>query len=70
MTISGQAGMSLLDSILSAQSARTEAGVTMLKKAQDVEKQQGQAIVELLESAGNTPSVPASPVGSQLDVYA
>jgi hypothetical protein len=61
--------MSLLDSVLSAESARTEVGVALLKKSQDAEKQQGKAIVDLLEAAGAPPAVPG-PAGSGLDVFA
>ena len=64
MTITGQPGTSLLDSVLNAESARVDIGVAVLKKAQDTDKQQGQAIVQLLESAVATPAKPG------LDVYA
>jgi hypothetical protein len=55
----------LLDSVLNAESARVDMGVAVLKKAQNADKQQGEAIVNLLESAG-APS--ASKPG--LDVFA
>jgi hypothetical protein len=49
--------MSLLDSVLKAESTRLDVGVAVLKKAQDVEKQQGEAIVNLLEASGSVPPV-------------
>ncbi len=64
MTITGQPGTSLLDSVLNAESARVDIGVAVLKKAQNADKQQGEAIVELIESAGATPAQPG------LDVFA
>jgi hypothetical protein len=65
MTLTGQPAMSLLDSVLGAQRARVDVGVAVLKKAQDAEKQEGEAIVNLLEASGGVP--PAQP---GLDVYA
>ena len=56
--------MSLLDSVLNAENARADIGVAVFKKAQNVEKQQGEAAVELLEAAGAPPAKPG------LDVYA
>jgi hypothetical protein len=64
MTITGSPATSLLDSVLNAEKTRAEAGVAVLKKAQDAQKQQGQAILSLLEAAG----APATQPG--LDVYA
>ena len=63
MTISNQPA-SLLDSVLQAQTTQQDAGVAVLKKAQDLVKQQGQAMVQLLEQSG------ISPDGSKLDAYA
>ena len=63
MTISNQP-TSLLDSVLQAQTTQQDAGVAVLKKAQDLVKQQGQAMVQLLEQSG------ISPDGSKLDAYA
>lgn len=64
MTISTSSGTSLLDSVLNAETARVDVGVAMLKKAQDVEKQQGAAMVEMLEQS-------VQPAESRhLDVYA
>ena len=63
MTISNQP-TSLLDSVLKAETNKQNVGVTVLKKAQDQVKQQGQAMVKLLEQAG----LPGD--GSKLDTYA
>ena len=63
MTVSNQPS-SLLDSVLNAETNQQNVGVTVLKKAQDQVKQQGQAIVKLLEQAG------VSADGSKLDTYA
>lgn len=54
MNISGSAS-TLLDSVLNAEATRVEAGVAVLKKAQDVQEQQGEAMVKLIEQAGATP---------------
>ena len=54
MNISGSA-TTLLDSVLNAEATRVEAGVAVLKKAQDVQEQQGEAMVKLIEQAGFTP---------------
>jgi hypothetical protein len=66
MTVSN-APTSLLDSVLTAQSTRQEIGVAVAKKAQDTIKQQGEAVVQLLEQAAVPP---AAMVNSGLDVYA
>jgi hypothetical protein len=63
MTVTNQPS-SLLDSVLQAQTTQQDAGVTVLKKAQDLVKQQGQAMVNLLEQVG------VSADGSKLDTYA
>ena len=49
MNISGQPPASLPDSVLGAQTANTQIGVALLKKAQDSEKQQGAAMVKMLD---------------------
>ncbi|MEI6395119.1 MAG: putative motility protein [Verrucomicrobiota bacterium] len=64
MTITGQPAMSLLDSVMAAETTRVDVNVGVLKKAQDAEKQQGEAVVKLLEAAG------APPTRAGLDVYA
>jgi hypothetical protein len=59
--------MSLLDSVISAQTTRQDIGVAVLKKAQDATKQEGEALVQLLEQA----AVPSQDVaGPLLDAYA
>ncbi len=63
MTISNQP-TTLLDSVLQAQATQQNAEVAVLKKAQNLAKQQGQQMVELLEQSG------LSPDGAKLDVYA
>jgi hypothetical protein len=65
MIVSNQPA-SLLDSILAAQSTREEMGVAVLKKAQDSAKQEGEAMVKMLEQA----STSASSNGRLLDVFA
>jgi hypothetical protein len=64
MTISSPSATSLLDSVLNAQAAQQEAGVAVLKKAQDAAKQEGDAMVRMLEQIG-----PQS-LGTRLDTYA
>ena len=66
MTISGQNPGSLLDSVLTAQTTRVDIGVSMLKKAQDVEKQEGAALVQMLEKSG----VKSGDSSALLDTYA
>ena len=63
MTVSSQPN-SLLESVLMAETSRQDAGVAVLKKAQDQVKQQGQAMVQLLEQSG------LSADGLHLDAYA
>lgn len=63
MNVSGQPAMSLLDSTLTADTTRQDVGVALLKKAQDIEKLQGQALVQMLDQA-------APPADGHLDVYA
>ena len=64
MTISGQSPVSLLESVLDAQSARVTTDVALLKKSQDLMKQQGQAMIEMLEQAGTVDPT------RRLDAYA
>ena len=64
MTISGEPARSLLDSVVNAQQGRKDVGVEVLKKAQDMVKQQGEAMVQMLEKSA------VSPDGRRLDVYA
>ena len=56
--------MSLLDSVLKSESTGVEISVAMLKKAQDTTKQQGEAMIKMIETAG------FSPDGQHLDTYA
>jgi hypothetical protein len=65
MNISGAPASSLLDSVLNAQTTQAEIGVAVLKKAQDVEKQQGAAMIQMLEQAAVK-----NPADYHLDVYA
>jgi hypothetical protein len=51
MNVSSQPATSLLDSVLNAQTTQVDIGVTVLKKAQDAAKQQGEAMVKMLEQA-------------------
>ena len=64
MTVTGQPASSLLDSIANAQTTRTNIDVSMLKNAQDVEKQEGAAMVDMIEQSAPQPQ------GPLLDVYA
>ena len=64
MNISSQPATSLLDSVLNAQSTKVDIGVAVLKKAQDSAKQQGAAIVRMLEQAA------INPESGHLDTYA
>ena len=66
MNISGQPATSLLDSVLTAQSTRVDMGVAVLKKAQDLDKQEGAAMVQTLENASLKPGEK----GQLLDTYA
>lgn len=65
MTISGQSGVSLLDSVLASQTTRVTMGVDLLKKAEDVQKQQAAEIVQMLEQTG-----PQAAAAGRLDTYA
>ena len=62
MTISNST--SLLDSMMTADAAQQDAGVAILRKAQDVTKQEGEAMVNMLEQIG------PQAVAGRLDVYA
>lgn len=56
--------MSLLDSVLNAQTTRSEIGVAVLKKAQDAIKQQGEAMVRMIEESATSSD------SQRLDTYA
>ena len=64
MTISSQPAASLLDSALRADTTRVDVGVAMLKKAQDMQKQQGVALIDMLEKSVSDEGRP------HLDAYA
>ncbi len=68
MTVAAPTVGTLLDSALTADSVRVEMGVRMLKKAQDLESQQGSALVQLIESAAAAPV--QGQAGTGLDVLA
>ena len=55
---------SLLDSVLKAQTTNVELGVRVLKKSQDAAKQEGEAMIRMIEN-----SVPREN-GRLLDTYA
>ena len=55
MTITPQSSGSVLDSMLQAAAARNEIGIAVLKKAQDVEQEQGAAMVDLIEQSAVQP---------------
>lgn len=66
MTVSGSSSpVHLLESVLDARKAREDVSVAVLDKAQDVVKQQGKALINVLEQAG----APSGASGG-LDVYA
>ena len=67
MNISGSTSLSLFDSVLQTQAMRQEMGVSLLKKSQDVMKQQGEAMVQMLEQADQCQSCES---GHTLDAYA
>jgi len=67
MMVTNQSG-SLLDSVLSGQAARQDFGVAVLKKAQDVEKQEGEAMLRVIQDAA--PQLSSREPGSLLDAYA
>ena len=60
MNISGTGAQSLIDSVLNADTTRQEIGIAVLKKAQDAQTEEGEALIKMLET-----SVPPL-----LDVYA
>jgi hypothetical protein len=64
MTISGSAASAVLSNVASANGAATDVGVAVLKKAQDQMKQQGEALIKMIEQTPNGSD------GQRLDVYA
>lgn len=67
MNVTNQ-GVSLMDSVLVAQSTQQDMGVSVLKKAQNIEKQEGAAALRLIEQAGSQGMRQDS--GALLDAYA
>jgi hypothetical protein len=64
MTISGAYGPTILDNLANGEAADTQVQVALLKKAQDQMKQQGEAMVRMIDQ---------TPTGGDefhLDVYA
>lgn len=64
MNISGQGTTRLLESVLDAQSTRAEMNVAVLDKANEIVKEQGQAMIQMLEQSV------VSPDQNRLDAYA
>lgn len=65
MTISGYGSSTLINNTPDSQNANTDVGVALLKKAQDQMKQQGEAMVKMIEQ-----SSAACSDCHKLDVYA
>ena len=63
MNISGSSNGSLLDAVIAKQSGDANREIAVLKKVQDVQKQQGEAAVALIEAA-------TGGVGQQVDFRA
>ncbi len=64
MNAVGSSVTNLLESALHAEASRQDSDVALLRKVQDLARQQGDAMVDLLEQAGN-------PVqNGRLDAYA
>ena len=64
MTISGSTASTVLNNVANAEVAATDVGVAVLKKAQDQMKQQGEALIKMIEQTPNGSD------GQRLDVYA
>ena len=65
MTISSSTSPVAAGSIANAAESQTQVGVALLKKAQDQMKQEGAALVKMIEQSG-----PASSGYQPLDTYA
>jgi len=63
MEISGSSSGSLLDAIMAKQAGEVNREIAVLKKGQEIQKQQGEAAVALIEAA-------ASGLGQQVDFRA
>ncbi len=66
MTVSNDT-TTLLDSVLTAQNTQQQAGVDVLKKAQDAMKLQGEEMAQMLGNLGAQPGASGAPL---LDAYA
>jgi hypothetical protein len=64
MTISGTSGSTVLSQLTDASPEQLQTGVIMLKKEQDLMKQQGEAMINMLEQ------IPTGLTAQGLDVYA
>ena len=64
MTISGSTASTVLSNVANAEGAAAEVGVAMLKNAQDQMKQQGEALIKMIEQTPNGSD------GQRLNVYA
>ena len=64
MTISGSTASTVLSNVANAESTAAEVGVAVLKKTQDQMKQQGEALIKMIEQTSNGSD------RQRLDVYA
>ena len=64
MTISGSTAATGLSNVANVEGAAPEVAVAMLKKAQDQMKQQGEALIKIIEQTPNGSDA------QRLDVYA
>ncbi|MBI3414769.1 MAG: YjfB family protein [Verrucomicrobia bacterium] len=65
MTISGSGSSALINSAQDSKNANSDVGIALLKKAQDQMKQQGEAMVKMIEQSST-----ACSDCHKLDVYA
>ena len=65
MTISGYGSSAVINNSQDSQKGSSDVGVTLLKKAQDQMKQQGEAMVKMIEQSSS-----AAAKYTKLDVYA
>lgn len=70
MNISGASAVGLLESTMTARKSREEMSVAVLEKAQDVMKQQGEAIVRLVEDSGTAPDPGRPPNSGRFEALA
>lgn len=64
MTVNAQPVVRMVESAMQAERTRADMAVAVLDKAQDITRQQGEAMVQLVEQAG------AAANSGHLDVYA